>query len=274
MKSFSNIIVSLAGLAVLSYCGLGQPAYACDDEEPNPPPCGEDPNNPEHPNIPVTCEAYTVTYQHGTGNTLYNCVDTYEPTQTTINWDEECGFHLTTHDCDCVGRWWGCFDPNTEILMGDQVTTKKLFEVKNGDYLWNPLSGAPARVAKRVAGGEDIPLVEIRYNDKAIRVTQDHPMVVLGEAPNISLLDTLARETGYAVKQAKDISENDSLLGNDGVYHKVTSVKLLPVKTGQTVINVELESLSGSIQEHAVVANGIVTGDLLSQNALKQAKSF
>ncbi len=269
-----KVCLAILALALACFSRVA-PAWSCDDECPggNCNPCGEDPENPECPDTDLDCEPYTTTYQHGEGNALYNCVDTYEPCTPTVQEGEQCCYKLASHECDYCGRWWGCFDPNTEILMGDK-TTKRVSAIKDGDFVWNPLAAQAMRVTKRVAGPEEIPMIEIRYNGKTIRVTQDHPMVVKNTAVAASMNVNAAADTGYGIKQARDLSKDDLLLGPDGLYHQIEFAAEAPLKAHQTVINFELAAPSGSIQDHAVVANGIVTGDLAVQVNLKKEQSF
>jgi hypothetical protein len=260
-----KLVLSIVALALFAVFGLPQVTWACDEEEPE---------NPENPDTPVNCDPYTTTYNNADEHNISVCVDTYVAINITVNINEECEYRLDDHKCDFCKRFNGCFDPNTDILMGDG-STKTAKDIKEGDLLWNPLAKSSEKVTKLVAGPEELAMVALGYGDKVIRVTQDHPIVVENQIVKASLLsNTENGGTGYTVKQALDLTQDDAVLGSDGQFHKLTALRTLPVKFNQTVINFELEASSNSIQDHAVVANGIVTGDLKTQNAIKEANSF
>lgn len=272
---FRNSLFAVAAVALI-FLGFARPAWSCD---------GEEPGNPECPDEETQCEPYTNIYNNVQNNNLFVCVDVYVPITININGgghngggggndDGECRYKHDRQDCDFCRRWMGCFDPNTNIVMGDK-STKMAVDIKEGDLVWNPLAEQAARVTKRVAGPEELAMIEFGYGDKLVKVTQDHPVVVQKLAINASLLsDTLNMSSAYTVKQARDLSKDDLILASDGQYHRIDVLRQLPLKANQAVINFELESSSNDIRDHAVVANGIISGDLAVQNTLTKDKSF
>jgi hypothetical protein len=270
---FRNSLFALAAITLICL-GFAQPAWSCD---------GEEPVNPECPDEETQCEPYTNIYNNVTNNQLFICVDVYVPITININnggddhdgdRGKECEYKHDRQDCDFCRRWMGCFDPNTNIVMGDK-STKMAVDIKEGDLVWNPIAERAARVTKRVAGPEELAMIEFGYGDKLVKVTQDHPVVVQKLAVEASLLsDTLNMSSAYTVKQARDLSKDDSVLGSDGQYHRIDVLRQLPLKANQAVINFELEGGSNDIRDHAVVANGIISGDLAVQNTLTKDKSF
>ncbi len=58
---------------------------------------------------------------------------------------------------------------------------------------------------------------------------------------------------------------------NDGKFAAVTEIRQIPVPSTPPVVwNLELEGADDDLNNHYVVANGIVTGDLLIQMRLKK----
>ena len=51
----------------------------------------------------------------------------------------------------------------------------------------------------------------------------------------------------------------------DGKWQALTTVRTLPVVEGQKVINFYLDTASEAEEDHLVLANGFVTGDLFLQ---------
>ena len=171
----------------------------------------------------------------------------------------------------------GCFTPETKILMGDQVTTKKIYQIAKGEKVWNPTTKQAVPVAFLTAGPEKYPILEIGYGSTVVHVTIKHPMVVSADvsASNSAVGFALASLKNpdqaplpFQMKRAKDITLNDSILGADGVFHKVDVLRILPVKEEQSVWNIRIDSSSLNPADHMLVADGVVTGDLQMQQKL------
>jgi len=159
-------------------------------------------------------------------------------------------------------------------------TFKTVSTLVFGDEVYNPLTKTSSKVRYITAGPEDKPMMKIGYGDKAVIVTMPHPMLVSVKAKDgdkqgsefsaitISLNSTEPVEQGLRIKQAQDLTNRDVILGNDGVWHKVTTITKLPVKSGQVVYNIRLDNDSWDPKDHAVEADGIVTGDLWLEDRL------
>lgn len=176
----------------------------------------------------------------------------------------------------CARVFKSCFTPETKILMGDQKTTKKIYQIAEGDSIWNPVLKKAVKVRHLTAGPEKLPILEIGYNDTVVHVTTKHPMVVSSDAfasaspVGFALASLKDKESeklplGYSLKRANDITLDDSVLGADGQFHKVSVLRILPVKADQSVWNLRMDTDSEDPQEHMLVADGIVTGDVKMQ---------
>jgi len=172
-------------------------------------------------------------------------------------------------------RQAGCFSPETLVLMGDGVTSKMITSINQGDYVWNPVKKKPVRVRKIVQGPELKPLFEIGYGPYRTHVTEEHPMV-LQKSVNGSFHKTALNSSGESlnatVRIASEVTIDDKILGADGQFHQVSVVRKLPLKANQYVINLELDGESDSVQDHLIVADGIITGDYFVQTSIGSTK--
>lgn len=169
-------------------------------------------------------------------------------------------------------RQYGCFSPETLVLMGDGVTSVKIDAISQGDYVWNPVAKKPVRVAKVIKGPETKPLYEIGYGPYRTHVTEKHPMVIqknTSAAVHKTSMNSNSRGMNATVKQASMVTLDDSILGADGNFHPVNQVRQLPLKANQYVINLELDGATESIEDHLIVADGIITGDYMVQRTLE-----
>ena len=76
-------------------------------------------------------------------------------------------------------RTKGCFPPEAKIQMFDG-SQKAIVNLQSGDQVWNPVLKKSATVGRLTSGSEATPLLEFGYGDVRIRVTEKHPMMVLG----------------------------------------------------------------------------------------------
>jgi len=166
-------------------------------------------------------------------------------------------------------------------LMGDH-SDKPVSKIKRGDIVWNPVTGKPMKVKFASFGPEVIPMYELGFGKAAIVVTEGHPMLVNNNAKegqsfemaelfapaSVSTLNRSEVPHGYTVKRADQLKVGDRVLGEDGKYYKLTVARTLPVKEGQNVFNIKLDTDSTNPDDHMVVADGIVTGDLWLQEQL------
>lgn len=155
--------------------------------------------------------------------------------------------------CACV-RWnKGCFAPGTMIKMADG-SSKAVEQIAAGDLVWNPVAKKGVSVERIIESEEKLPLIAFGYADIKLRVNQNHPVL-----------------TRSGVKKASALSLDDSVLGSDGQFHKLTVIKELPVAAGQSVINFVLSAESDSADNHMVLADGIASGDLVVQLELNSS---
>ena len=199
----------------------------------------------------VDCEAHAVTSTGGSGTV------------------DKCEFEV-----DCFyRRVWSCFPPETKIQMADR-SEKKISQIKSGDLVWNPVLQKPMKVGNRLRGPEQSPLLEIGYGEIRVKVTQSHPMVVSskslvtkGQFQRVSIRrpNNSAISAGFRIKKASAITRDDQILGADGQFHQVTFLRTVPVEPNQVVYNFELVSDSEHPAHHMIIADGIVTGDVLIQ---------
>jgi hypothetical protein len=148
--------------------------------------------------------------------------------------------------CACL-RTDGCFVPETKILLADG-SSRAIEDLSAGERVWNPVSKRPARIKFIRQGGENKPLIKIAYGNDRLTVTDQHPVL-----------------TAAGLKQAGLLTKDDIILDGEGREHPLSVLeKVLPVE-GQQVINIMLEGPTDSVEDHYVVADGIITGDLLLQ---------
>lgn len=148
----------------------------------------------------------------------------------------------------------GCFDPETKIRSIEQREIPIRLLVK-GDKVFNPLNKKFMEVEELVAGPEELPLVELTLEGKSVKVSSTHAFI-----------------TKKGVKMAMDLSLNDELALEGGeAFHPIEKIALvLPVDKKQQVINLKLKTKSKNPKDHAVLANGLVSGDLFLQTDLEK----
>jgi hypothetical protein len=147
----------------------------------------------------------------------------------------------------------GCFALSTRIRMADGKD-KMIALLNVGDQVLNPVTGKATTITAITAGPEaDKAMIEVGYGGLSVRVTEGHPMV-----------------TASGLKQARDLTKADSVRGEDGAFHPVTTLRRLGVDPTQKVRNLVLSPDSFDPREHMLLADGIVTGDLYLQQRLAQ----
>lgn len=147
----------------------------------------------------------------------------------------------------------GCFSKNTQILMANG-RLKPVAEVQENDFVFNPHYQAAVRVKKVVKGPEHKPLYEVVIDNSRLEVTEDHPFFT---------------QRGWV--QAMALKKGDRLLGK-GQGKKVSTVTKMNFMGPEDVWNFELDSEDP--MAHVVVANGIPTGDLVTQVGIKSKKQM
>jgi len=143
----------------------------------------------------------------------------------------------------------GCFEEQTTIRMADG-SDRPIYALRPGDRVLNPITGKAVGIRKLTAGPESLDLVVVGMRSTQVKVTTEHPMM-----------------TRTGVKQAIALTTADELRGADGKWQRVT--KISREATKKNVYNFEIDTPSSAPDEHAVLADGVVTGDLYIQSQLK-----
>jgi hypothetical protein len=167
----------------------------------------------------------------------------------------------------------GCFPPGVAITMADG-RTKLVEDVVAGDLLWNPVTKAPVKVLQIVEGPEKRPLVRITTENTSLTTSQEHPVRVAtsGQSPLVRVAavphDQSTPESPWRVQQARSIKIGDQIQLSSGETSRVTSVNEIPAEEGLYVINFVLEGAADDTEARMLVADGVVTGDLVVQQRL------
>ena len=144
----------------------------------------------------------------------------------------------------------GCFAEDTAITVGGGAT-RSVAELKVGDQVLNPVSGRLVAIERITIGPEALPMIVIHSDGRQLKVTTEHPML-----------------TNRGVIMAELVEPGDRIVYADGSLHKVTSVESIAGSAGAIVRNFIVNSASDNQEDHMVVADGIVTGDLYLQTRL------
>ena len=148
------------------------------------------------------------------------------------------------------GRWGsGCFSSDTLIRTswGQDVPISQL---RAGDSIWNPITEKSQTIKRVIRGPEKHPLWEITVGKSQVRVTRNHPFV-----------------TDRGLLTAKELRVGNQIpLPGNGKWGRITSLKTVD-PTDNVVWNIEIEG-GESPNDHLVLADGVVTGDLYLQESL------
>ena len=163
--------------------------------------------------------------------------------------------------CHC-----GCFAPDTQVwttngdyAIGNLLEISKLQDVSpmvrgSLDDMRAFTAGLPLRAHHFTAGPEAKPLVVIQTsNDKALRLTDTHPVLVLRQGEQVFL-------------RADEIVLGDILFDRDGREVTVTALSSAMLPASAKVIN--FASQDKNPLAHIIVANDIQVGDHLWQQAI------
>ena len=151
-----------------------------------------------------------------------------------------------------ASRGGGCFEEGTTITMADG-SKRSIENIKKGDLVWNPLTKMPALVKKGVKGPEEFIMYSFKVNGEEVKVTKTHPML-----------------TDRGSLKAEDVKANDRMLWKSG---ELEIESITTYKTENDVYNLFLVSEDGKDIEGAVIANGVITGDLDMQQQLQNKGS-
>ena len=149
-------------------------------------------------------------------------------------------------------RVFGCFAPETTLLLANGEE-KAISDIRKGDFVWNPVTEKAVEVEFVMESAEAEPLIEIvTINGKSLKVTQKHPI-----------------QTKAGLKVASDLKLGDSVEVSNGDFEQIVSVENLEVQNSQTVYNLMLNADSDDLDDHMVLADGVVAGDQYAQESLK-----
>ncbi len=150
----------------------------------------------------------------------------------------------------------GCFDYDTQIRMADG-TEKAIHLLKDGDRVYNPIRKEAMAIKRVIAGPEKFPLLVIQTGSGEVKVTRAHPMI-----------------TKEGLKRADAIQVGDQIAAQSGTWEAVNAVSVEADRPRQTVWNFVIDTASQDPSDHAILANGVITGDLYLQEYLAHRKSL
>jgi hypothetical protein len=146
----------------------------------------------------------------------------------------------------------GCFAEETRIAVSKNET-RLIRELQVGDLVWNPVKKVQVRIARMTAGPETLPLIVVHTAGRSLKVTTEHPMV-----------------TDRGLIMAELLEAGDAMVMADGSLEKVVRVESVLHDGAGSVRNFIINPESTDPDDHMVLAEGIVTGDLYLQSQLKK----
>jgi hypothetical protein len=158
----------------------------------------------------------------------------------------------------------GCFDGDVPIAKADG-SYEPAKNIQSGDLLLNPLTGA-AQSVKRVAVGRENkkPMYEVTIHQRVIKVSSLHPFAIIDEKGQRQWRSAEQLRGGDRVEMQSEINNGQQL-----EIFAIDKVRPLPISANQVVYNFELEADNGEPENHALLANGYVTGDLFLQQKME-----
>ena len=131
-------------------------------------------------------------------------------------------------------------------------STKRIDNLTVTDVIWNPILKTPVLIKRVIKGEENLPLIEVGTSMKKVSVTEGHPFI-----------------TKNGTIAAKDLRLGDEILTTTGDFRPVSHWEILPANEDEIVWNIELYKNSDNSRfDHAIVADGVLTGDLYLQQKL------
>jgi hypothetical protein len=148
----------------------------------------------------------------------------------------------------------GCFEANTKIRMGDG-SEKPIRQLKDNDLVWNPIRQKAMAIRRVTPGPEELPLWSIETASGTVRVTAKHPFL-----------------TPSGIRPADELKAGDRILGTKG-EELIRSAVVDRSAPAEWVWNFEIATDSKDPADHAILADGVVTGDLYLQEQLGQSQT-
>ena len=148
----------------------------------------------------------------------------------------------------------GCFTEDTLILLADG-TEKKISDLSRNDKILNPVRKNAMTIKRMVVVPEDDPLIHITTARGVIKVTKFHPF-----------------PTDQGIKAAFRLKKGETIFlrqERGTQASKVLAVESVRPEVKPDVWNLELAG-DGTDEDHFLVADGVVTGDLSIQSRIQQ----
>lgn len=201
------------------------------------------------------CEDYSAVYKavsHSLGRPAMNgdaFIDHYDAIEYTYYQEPACQkkFLFTRTSC-------GCFEENTQITLGDGISTKSIELLTENDKVWNPKLKRAQPILRMTRGPESFPMFKISTKHSSVSVTRGHPFPI---------------EDG-SIHKARDLKVGQTIQVN-GQWQKIASIETVTSETLPVVWNLELGEADDA-DGHFLLANGIVTGDLKIQEEMDSAE--
>lgn len=133
-------------------------------------------------------------------------------------------------------------------------TTKEIKSISAGELVADGRGGT-SKVRFALESVELEPILAISIEGRTVQVSQKHPFPTRG---------------GF--KAASSLVEGEEILKLDGSYGSITKIESLPIDPSQQVVNIQIDTPSERFEDHMVVADGVVTGDLFVQRALAKVR--
>lgn len=148
-----------------------------------------------------------------------------------------------------------CFDGDTKIrvLGGDEI---RIRELTSGEYVLNPITGKPVKIAVVIKGPEAFDMYSITAGDHHILLTRDHPVPT---------------RTGF--KTARQLTTSDELLTEALSWRKIDTIESAKAGGDGRVYNLRFNTDTTDSEEHVITANGLVMGDHSLQERMSKGES-
>jgi len=147
----------------------------------------------------------------------------------------------------------GCFAYHTKLRMADG-SDREISRINRGDLVLNPMNKRAMKVKRTTSGPEKEALVVLSAGTLQVQVTTMHPMI-----------------TRHGVATAISLHVGDEIMDQRGAWQKID--KLTRQVATLSVINIELDTASTAPEDHALLADGLITGDLYLQEHMPGHRS-
>ena len=180
------------------------------------------------------------------GSTICGSMRCYESGGVQFN-PAILGHQASFNNCPLSNH--GCFDPASTILL-EGGTLVEASDVKVGDRIFNSLSGRSFAVKRVLVGPENLPMVEMGFDGHLLRVTQEHPVL-----------------TSDGMRRASTVKVGDRIVDAAGKERVLEYVRLAEIVEGQRVVNFELDVDSSDPIDRLIIADNMISGDLVVQQS-------